>query len=193
MRAAGRCGLSERPRGGLRLRGRGGQRHVAAEFHFRRRGRRRRLDGGETIDASYKYLGLGTIVEEDYEQADVKLTHLDGSGSVTGLDRFGRVVDQKWTNDARSAVFDEYTYTYDRAGNRTGRDNELNHALDEGYQYDQLDRLGDWLDSLGNSQYEGTGDSRDCAKKLGKGGQRTGSELKTFQRNPAGGSPSGRA
>jgi hypothetical protein len=46
--------------------------------------------------ATYKYLGAKQIVEEDYESADVKLTYLDGSGNVTGLDRFGRIVDQVW-------------------------------------------------------------------------------------------------
>jgi len=54
------------------------------------------LDSGETIDASYKYLGAGQIVEEDYVETQTKLTYLDSSGNVAGLDRFGRIVDQLW-------------------------------------------------------------------------------------------------
>ena len=70
--------------------------------------------------AAYKYLGARQIVEENYDEASVKLTYLDSSGNVTGLDRFGRVVDQLWERYGDDpTVLDEYTYTYDRAGNRT--------------------------------------------------------------------------
>ncbi len=99
----------------------------------------------------------------------MKLSYLDSSGNVTGLDRFGRIADQIWTDYGANpnVVFDEYTYTYDRAGNRTSRTNELNHDLDETYEYDALDRLVAWdldgveqktwtLDSLGNNLSSGT-------------------------------------
>ena len=56
--------------------------------------------------AEYKYLGLGQIVEEANPAA--KLTYLTGN-NVTGLDRFGRVVDQIWENyDATPTVFDHH-------------------------------------------------------------------------------------
>jgi YD repeat-containing protein len=100
----------------------------------------------------YKYLGRGTIVEEN--NAGAKLTYLNTSGNVTGLDRFGRVVDQVW-KDSADEVLDEYTY--DRAGNRVSKANALNHDLDETYEYDALDRLTEWsLDSLGNDLAAGT-------------------------------------
>ncbi len=118
------------------------------------------MDAGEAV-SSYKYLGLGQIVEEDNGAA--KLTYLDSNGDVTGLDRFGRIVDQVWKN-ASDQLIDEYTYTYDRAGNRLTKSNELNHDLDESYVYDDVDRLKEWyvggsqtpsetwnLDSLGNN------------------------------------------
>ncbi len=124
--------------------------------------------------ASYKYLGAGRIVEEDYEDIEVKLSYLDGSGNITGLDRFGRVTDQIWTDYGADpdVVLDRYTYTYDRAGNRTSRDNELHSAFDEDYTYDGLNRLTDndradafdqsWgLDGLGNfSSFDDDGDSQ---------------------------------
>ena len=111
----------------------------------------------------YGYLGAGKIVEEDYESADVELTYLDGSGNVTGLDRFGRVVDQIWTDYGADpdVVIDRYTYTYDRAGNRLTRANALQTALSETYSYNALNEListarndnfdQSWtLDGLGN-------------------------------------------
>ena len=118
--------------------------------------------------ASYKYLGAGQIVEED--DAAAKLTYLDSSGNVTGLDRFGRVVDQVWEDYGTTpTVFDEYVYQYDRAGNRVSKTNVLktDHSLDETYQYDHLDRLVEWalggatqetwsLDSLGNDLAAGS-------------------------------------
>ena len=68
---------------------------------------------GDTL-ASYTYLGLGTIVIEDYEQPEVRLEYYSG-GSYGGFDRFGRVVDQKWYDYGASSDRDRYTYGYDRA------------------------------------------------------------------------------
>ena len=81
------------------------------------------LDAGEPVNAAYKYLGAGKIVEEDYADIDVKLSYLDGSGNVTGLDRFGRVEDQVWTDYGAypDVVLDHYHYEYDRAGNRVSK------------------------------------------------------------------------
>ena len=83
------------------------------------------------------------------------------AGVYGGWDRFGRVVDQKWTNAAGTTTLDEYTYAYDYNSNRTSRGNALQSSLSETYAYDGLDRLvdanrnganyQDWtLDSLGN-------------------------------------------
>ncbi len=47
------------------------------------------------------------------------LTLAYGSGgSYAGLDRFGRVIDQKWTNGAGTTVLDQIEHGYDRASNR---------------------------------------------------------------------------
>jgi len=116
-------------------------------------------DDGSTVLASYKYLGAGRVVEEDYEDAEVKLDY--AHDDLAGLDRFGRVVDQLWQDYDAEEPIDKYTYTYDEAGNRTSKDNELHSAFDEDYTYDDLDRLAtttradgfdqSWdLDGLGN-------------------------------------------
>ena len=147
-------------------------------------------DGTETVRATYKYLGRSQIVEEDYVDAETKLTYLDGSGNVTGLDRFGRVVDQVWEDYSGTPTpIDEYAYGYDRSGNRLWKQNLEQNAdgLDERYEYDALNRLTntkrgtldffdpddptitsqtkyqDWtLDGLGNfSTFDDNNDSQD--------------------------------
>ena len=69
-------------------------------------------ESDQTVDAAYSYLGLGTIVREDYQQAAVKLDYDPaGDNSYTGLDRFGRVADQLWAQYGDSpATLDEYQY-----------------------------------------------------------------------------------
>ena len=37
----------------------------------------------------------------------------DGSFSTACVDRFGRIVGQKWTDDSASTTYDHYTYRYD--------------------------------------------------------------------------------
>ncbi len=73
-----------------------------------------RLDAIKDDDAStlaaYIWLGLGRMVVEDFVEPDVKLDYFGGtSGSYSGVDRFGRVVDQQWYDYAASAVRDQYT------------------------------------------------------------------------------------
>ena len=94
---------------------------------------------GNTL-ASYTYLGLGTIVIEDYEQPDVRLEYYSG-GSYGGFDRFGRVVDQKWYDYGASSDRDRYRYGYDRASNRVYRENTIASGKDEFYAYDGVHRL----------------------------------------------------
>ena len=65
---------------------------------------------GHTL-AEYTWLGLSTMVVEDFAQPDVKLDYFGGaSGTYTGFDRFGRVIDQQWYDYGASAVRDQYTY-----------------------------------------------------------------------------------
>jgi hypothetical protein len=58
-------------------------------------------DNSGTLE-SYAYLGLGTVVKRARPQPNVDLTYItaggsgDGGDQYTRLDRFGRVVEQKW-------------------------------------------------------------------------------------------------
>jgi len=102
--------------------------------------------------ASYKYNGAARLVLEDQKAAGSTVAELDyyggSTGTYAGFDRFGRVVDQKWHDNAGTPVVkDRFKYGYDRASNRTWRENNLTHgnqnlpALDEFYTYDNLRRL----------------------------------------------------
>jgi RHS repeat-associated protein len=137
-------------------------------------------DGASDIYAEYKYLGAGRIVEEATPAATLSYDP-DGDNSFSALDRFGRVVDQIWT-DAADEEVDWYHYEYDRAGNRISRENIVSKNqgtpvnLDETYYYDNVDRLIEWklngasqktwtLDALGNNVSETTGGTYNAANE----------------------------
>jgi len=104
-------------------------------------------DSGGTLE-SYKYLGLGTVVERDHPQNNVNLTYISQTGGTgdagdqyTGLDRFGRVVDQNWYNTTTSASTDDFQYGYDRNNNALYRQNALDAIFSELFSYDALNQL----------------------------------------------------
>jgi hypothetical protein len=104
-------------------------------------------DSGVTLE-SYTYLGLNTVVKRAHPQPGVDLTYIKLSGESNGdagdqyigLDRFGRIVDQRWV-DGSGMDKDRYQYGYDRGSNRLWRDNLVNAAFGELYAYDGLNQL----------------------------------------------------
>jgi RHS repeat-associated protein len=116
----------------------------------------------------YDYLGLGAVVRRSHPQPGVDLTWIKQSGEsngdagdqYTGLDRFGRVVDQRWIKTSGPTTTDRFQYGYDRDSNRTNRDNLVNSSFDEDYTYDGLNQLASFArgshtqswdyDALGN-------------------------------------------
>jgi RHS repeat-associated protein len=96
----------------------------------------------------YSFLGLGTVVVRAHPEPDVDLTYLkqgsepvgDAGDQYTGLDRFGRIVDQRWL-DSSGAATDRFQYGYDRNSNRLYRENLLEAAFSELYAYDDLNQL----------------------------------------------------
>jgi YD repeat-containing protein len=114
--------------------------------------------------AGYSYLGLNTIVKESHPQPGVDLTYIkqgsepvgDAGDQYTGLDRFGRVVDQRYLNTnsgTNLTATDRFQYGYDRNGNTLYKNNLLNSGSSELYHansttsgdnntaYDPLNRL----------------------------------------------------
>ncbi len=109
-------------------------------------------DNSGTLE-TLSYLGLGTVVKRAHPQPNVDLTYIgtgtgDGGDQYTGLDRFGRVVEQKWWNNTTASSTDDFKYGYDRNSNVLWRTNEINHNFDELYHangsgngYDNLNQL----------------------------------------------------
>jgi RHS repeat-associated protein len=112
-------------------------------------------DNSGTLE-SYSYLGLGSVVKRAHSQPGVDLTYIkqtgesngDAGDQYTGLDRFGRVVDQRWINTGTGTATDRFKYGYDRDSNVLYRTNEVNHSFDELYHanassngYDNLNQL----------------------------------------------------
>ncbi len=107
-------------------------------------------DSSNTLE-SLTYLGLGTVVKRAHSQSGVDLSYIKLSGEstgdagdqYTGLDRFGRIVDQRWINGS-SVDVDRFKYGYDRDGNVLYKDNLVNTGLSEAYTYDDLNQLASY-------------------------------------------------
>jgi RHS repeat-associated protein len=128
-------------------------------------------DSAGTIE-QYLYLGLGTVVQRTHPKlgapgVNIGLSYIQQAGDPTctpgqpgcdagdkyiGLDRFGRVVDQRWiSSDAVNSPLDRFLYGYDRDSNRLYRNNvvntafgELYHASGAGNGYDVLNQMTDF-------------------------------------------------
>ncbi|PQO43816.1 RHS repeat domain-containing protein [Blastopirellula marina] len=110
-------------------------------------------DGSSTHLVDYSYLGLRSFVIADYKRPETKWTLAELSGAndpdtgdiYSGLDRFGRVKDNRWYDYGSSSDTDRIKYGYDRRSNRIWRQNVVADALskpfDELYDYDDVYRL----------------------------------------------------
>lgn len=113
------------------------------------------IDDDSTHLVDYSYLGRGTFVVADSPQPQMKWTLVDLAGSddpdtgdiYSGLDRFGRVKDNRCYNYDSEEDIDRIQYGYDRVGNRVWRHNvvaaSLSMEFDELYIYDGVHRLKD--------------------------------------------------
>lgn len=124
-------------------------------------------DNSGTLEA-YSYLGLGTVVRRAHPEPGIDQTFIKLSGELNGdagdryigLDRFGRVVDQRWVNSVTAVQTDRFQYTFDRDSNALTKNNALYAAFDEAFTYDGFNQLATFardshtqsfgLDTLGN-------------------------------------------
>jgi RHS repeat-associated protein len=105
-------------------------------------------DGGTTLEG-YQYLGLDTVIVRSHPQPGLDLTFLkqgaestgDAGDQYSGLNRFGRVVDQRWRRTSDGSHADRFAYTYDRVGSRVEMESLVNPAFEETYTYDGLYQL----------------------------------------------------
>lgn len=106
-------------------------------------------DGATTL-ATYEYAGSGMLVTQTQNEPGTSKTLALGSGSnpYSALDRFGRMIDLKWTNSSTDLV--SFEYEYDRVSNRLNQRNLVlgsggsNPAVDSLFEYDELNRLVDY-------------------------------------------------
>ena len=122
-----------------------------------------------TVLEGYTFLGLGTVVQRSHPETGIDLTYISQSGDpnpppscaatggdrYTGLDQFGRVVDQYYVNPSTpSTPTDDFQYAFDRDGNPLYKNivnggttaagfSQLYHAngVAENSSYDSLGRL----------------------------------------------------
>jgi YD repeat-containing protein len=116
----------------------------------------------------YSYLGLSTAVQWVVPEPKLIMTWVrqpgdpsanpDGGDQYTGLDRFGRLIDQLWIARLGGTATDRFQYAYDRDGNPLFRDNLVNSAFGELYHasgvansYDALNRMPDFARGQLNS------------------------------------------
>jgi RHS repeat-associated protein len=112
-------------------------------------------DSSGTLEG-YSYLGLDTVVRRSHPLSGVDQTFIklagegtaDAGDQYTGLDRFGRVAEQRWLRTSDNSLTDDFKYYYDRDGDVLARGNVVNSAFSELYHgngsangYDQLGRL----------------------------------------------------
>jgi RHS repeat-associated protein len=139
--------------------------------------------GQAVVLEAFRYLGAGTVVERSHPEVNLTLTAINPTGAAaaagdkyTGLDRFGRVADQRWVrvSGATTTDVDRVLTTYDRTGNPTRRITPLAAAFSEASTYDGLGQLTSmtraggagiagqsWqFDALGNWQVVATNGTR---------------------------------
>lgn len=126
----------------------------------------------------YSYLGLSTVVEKVRPEPGTELTYLDtvsgdAGDQYAGLDRFGRIIDQRWIDSSSGTAIDRFKYGYDRNGNVLFKDNQLDNNFDELYHadgassgYDLLDRLVEFQrGALSDANSDGTPDTVTTASR----------------------------
>jgi hypothetical protein len=84
-------------------------------------------DSSRTLE-SYSYLGLSTVVVRAQLNSTLTYKSLNGGtgdagDQYIGLDRFGRVVDQRWIKTSNGTATDRFQMGYDRDSNVLWRDN----------------------------------------------------------------------
>ena len=109
------------------------------------------VQDGSTSLVEYSYLGIDVFVRASYSmQPGIELTYIkqgaepngDAGDQYSGLDRFGRVVDQRWIKSSDGSARVRVQYGFDRNGNRLFREDLVaSSGQDELYTYDAVNQL----------------------------------------------------
>jgi RHS repeat-associated protein len=115
----------------------------------------------------YEYLGLGFVVTRQRPEIGIELTYVkqggepngDGGDQLIGLDRFGRVVDQRWIEGGTATDVDRFQLGYDANGNLKFIDNrslpQRSQLFNNGGPADRLNRLSAFARGELNGQRDG--------------------------------------
>lgn len=98
---------------------------------------------GSTLVATYRYNGVGQVVEMDYPQSDVRSTRFGStSGEYEDWDRFNRITQDDWEAYGGTGTnFYEIELSYDRNSNITVIEDNVHSGFDVEYTMDDVDRL----------------------------------------------------
>jgi RHS repeat-associated protein len=122
-----------------------------------------RADTGAVITLeAFKYLGASTVIERARPEINTTLSMVSPTGAAgpvgdkyTGLDRFDRVVLQRWANGpgGNGAIVAQNAYSYDRNGNRL-----TDSIYGANYTYDALNQVQSftraaWAPGVKNQQF----------------------------------------
>ncbi len=107
------------------------------------------IEDGATTLVTYQYSGAGAVVTQTYNEPGFAKTIALGSGSnpYSALDRFGRLIDLRWSGTRSTTELVKFEYDYDRVSNRLNERNLIdgshgsNPAMDRLFGYDELNRL----------------------------------------------------
>ena len=77
----------------------------------------------------------------------------DAGDQYTGLDRFGRIVDQRWLASSSGTATDRAQYGYDRDSNRLYAENLIDATFSELYAYNSENALTDFQRGTLNSSH----------------------------------------
>lgn len=93
--------------------------------------------------ASYDYNGIGHVVGTSFPEPSVNSLVYGASNNYPDLDRFDRVVEDRWTKKLTSSTIDFYdlALSYDQASNVTTADDKVLEGFDVQYTLDGLHRL----------------------------------------------------
>ena len=92
------------------------------------------ISEGSTTLVSYVHSGTGIPMQTTYNQPGLSLDYTGG-----GLDRYGRIIDHAWKKAGADVVCIQHGYDY--ASNRTYRNDLVQAANSELYQYDQINQI----------------------------------------------------
>jgi len=133
----------------------------------------------------YQYLGLSTVVIRNRPNGNSSLTYVkqssdtisgDGGDQYIGLDRFNRIVDQRWLSQTSGSTttLDRFQYNYDQNSNPLYKENLVSSTFSELYHLngatnglDGLNRLTDMRrGTLSDANSDGVKDTVTTANTL---------------------------